>query len=219
MDSSRRQKNRLSAAVDVVYNNPFIWSLVKSAALFAVGVKVARECVGFDLTAPIAYGTKVDLFNSLKNLDKFSCPANISKLFYGFLALLAAAIPPPPLFPFSIPLPMNSSFARPSSPSPPLPSPPLPSTAPKFLEDNKANTNHILSKKFSPSSRSFQMLYLNAQSIHAHLDEIHELVHVIASSETWLKPTLPSTVVEIHGYKLAHNNHIGKRGGGDSFLE
>lgn len=34
------------------YYDPFRWSLVKSVALFALGVKLARESIGMDLMAP-----------------------------------------------------------------------------------------------------------------------------------------------------------------------
>lgn len=38
--------------------------------------------------------------------------------------------------------------------------------------------------------------------------------HAILVSETWLKPSLPSTLVQLNNYTLCRNDRILKRGGG-----
>lgn len=38
-----------------IYNDEFKWSLVKSASLFIVGVRIAKECVGLELMPAIPH--------------------------------------------------------------------------------------------------------------------------------------------------------------------
>ena len=68
----------------------------------------------------------------------------------------------------------------------------------------------------------FHMAHINAQSLMAHSDYLNHVfgsqnMHVVAVSETWLKPSLDSNLVHIPGYLLFRNDRINKGGGGVAF--
>ena len=63
------------------------------------------------------------------------------------------------------------------------------------------------------------VVHINAQNVVALFDEIHSIfsnlnLHILAISESWLKPPLSSPLVELDGYILLRNNRLDKRGGG-----
>lgn len=43
------QKRGVMGAVKSIYYDPYMWSLVKSVSFFALGVHIARQCVGLDV--------------------------------------------------------------------------------------------------------------------------------------------------------------------------
>ncbi|KAI2811219.1 hypothetical protein BLOT_002392 [Blomia tropicalis] len=52
MAPKSKNDNGVFGMVKNVYNDPFMWSLVKSWAFFAGGIFVAREWLDFDANAP-----------------------------------------------------------------------------------------------------------------------------------------------------------------------
>ncbi|XP_026330096.1 uncharacterized protein LOC113237729 [Hyposmocoma kahamanoa] len=76
-----------------------------------------------------------------------------------------------------------------------------------------------LSNIFSNNSKFLSLVHINAQSIPAHYNDLLTsfsagVVDSILVSETWLKPSLPSTSCSIPGYKLFRNDRTGCGGGG-----
>lgn len=103
----------------------------------------------------------------------------------------------------------------PGSSDPPL-SPASPSTLPLH---NIGSTAEILKNKLSPFKRALTIAHVNAQSIVAHKDDFLEIfsplnIHVILVSETWLKPTLASSLIHLEGYSILRTDRLEKRGGG-----
>ena len=67
--------------------------------------------------------------------------------------------------------------------------------------------------------RSILLYDLNTQSITAHFDEIQTIFsplnfHAILISETWLTPSLPSSLIQLDGFTFLRNDRLNKRGGG-----
>lgn len=46
------QKRGIFGAVKSIYQDPYMWSVVKSVSFFALGVHIARQCVGLDVMGP-----------------------------------------------------------------------------------------------------------------------------------------------------------------------
>lgn len=61
--------------------------------------------------------------------------------------------------------------------------------------------------------------HVNAQSLTPHFDEFldyftHNFYHVITISETWLKPTIPSSLVSLPNYTFLRHDRMDRTGGG-----
>lgn len=87
------------------------------------------------------------------------------------------------------------------------------------MSDGDLAPRDRLCRSFSLSGCSLNMVHINAQSIPGHYDDIVEVfrgsnVDVIGVSESWLKPHIPSTSVELTGYRLYRNDRVGRGGGG-----
>lgn len=96
-----------------------------------------------------------------------------------------------------------------------------------FYSANSSNSSfHSVDNNVSVSlsnlflnCNSLNVCHLNAQSIPQHYTELVESfksapIQAILISETWLKPSLPSTSFGLPGYVLIRNDRTGKRGGG-----
>ena len=64
-----------------------------------------------------------------------------------------------------------------------------------------------------------KVCHLNAQSMEPHFSDIISImkvdkVHILAISESWLKPKRSSKLFKVAGYNLFRRDRIGKRGGG-----
>ncbi|CAG4955343.1 unnamed protein product [Colias eurytheme] len=78
---------------------------------------------------------------------------------------------------------------------------------------------NLLSNCFPNDSKIFNAVHINAQSVPAHypdmLTSFDSLnIHAILISESWLKPSLPSSCYSLPGYNLIRNDRIGRVGGG-----
>lgn len=85
--------------------------------------------------------------------------------------------------------------------------------------NNLCTASESLRKIASLHKRSLMAVHINAQSIVAHLDEIKLIgavddIEIIDVSESWLKPNISSSLVNIPNFKLVRNDRIGKRGRG-----
>ena len=85
---------------------------------------------------------------------------------------------------------------------------------------NTSRSNLVMRCAVNSCPDNLRMAYFNARSICAEskFDEILSLVdgldfHFIAVSETWLKPHIPSKMVEIPGYNLVRNDRLTHAGG------
>lgn len=72
------------------------------------------------------------------------------------------------------------------------------------------------------SNRSILICHVNCQSLYAHFDEFklffnNSRYHIICLSETWLKPNLPDSMINLSGYTLYRQDRVGKGGGGVAF--
>lgn len=79
--------------------------------------------------------------------------------------------------------------------------------------------NCLLNDVFSLYPKNLNICHINAQSIPAHFSEMHDTfssdsIHCVLVSESWLKPSLPSTSFPIPNYVLIRNDRVGKGGGG-----
>ncbi|CAG9132815.1 unnamed protein product [Plutella xylostella] len=93
------------------------------------------------------------------------------------------------------------------------------STLSYLSADDDLTLGQVLSKDFAPHSKQLNVCHINAQSIPAHYSELLDTFssgtsHAILVSESWLKPTLPSTSYCLPGYILVRNDREGCRGGG-----
>lgn len=87
------------------------------------------------------------------------------------------------------------------------------------FSDDSVHLREQLFNTFSPYSKFFNAVHINAQSIPAHHADLlssfdSNFVHAILVSETFLKPALPSTQYSLPGYKLVRSDRTGKGGGG-----
>ncbi|CAG4937325.1 unnamed protein product [Colias eurytheme] len=79
--------------------------------------------------------------------------------------------------------------------------------------------NIFLNNCFPASSKQFNVVHINAQSIPAHYTDFlasfeSSNVQAICVSESWLKPSLPSSSYSLPGFRLIRNDRIGRGGGG-----
>lgn len=79
--------------------------------------------------------------------------------------------------------------------------------------------NVTLDSHFSDCVKNFNVVHINAQSIPAHFPDLlasfdSRNLHAILVSESWLKPSLPSTSYSLPGFRLIRNDRVGKGGGG-----
>jgi hypothetical protein len=89
------------------------------------------------------------------------------------------------------------------------------------LDDTSAalNSGELLKRAISPFPNRLKVAHVNAQSLLCHIDEFRYIFggqecDVILVSESWLKPNIPSKLVEIDGYDLLRNDRLLKNGGG-----
>jgi hypothetical protein len=92
----------------------------------------------------------------------------------------------------------------------------MPSTLPSDVEPTP---HEFLLSNFSKFTNAFSALHVNAQSLLSHFHEFNQIVAnlsccALCVSESWLKPTLSSNLVELPGYVLLRNDRTGKGGGG-----
>lgn len=76
-----------------------------------------------------------------------------------------------------------------------------------------------LNNTFLSHPKNFNICHINAQSIPAHYSDIVDTfdvdtIHTVLISESWLKPSLPSTSFSIPNFVLIRNDRTGKGGGG-----
>ncbi|XP_046685627.1 uncharacterized protein LOC124371342 [Homalodisca vitripennis] len=98
------------------------------------------------------------------------------------------------------------SDSDPASPAPPPTTPP-------------PDTAQVLLHELSPYPKQLKAAHINAQSLRGHVDDISAIFRqqtfdIILISESWLKPSIPSSEVSISGYVLHRNDRINKGGGG-----
>lgn len=79
----------------------------------------------------------------------------------------------------------------------------------------------LLNDVFSPHPKNFNVCHINAQSIPAHFTDLldafsYSSIHAVLVSESWLKPSLPSTSFPLPNCVLIRNDRTGKGGGGVS---
>ena len=77
----------------------------------------------------------------------------------------------------------------------------------------------LLETKFNNFRKNFNIVHINAQSIPAHYPDMLDSfssknIHAILISETFLKPSLPSTAYALPGFHLIRNDRTEKGGGG-----
>ncbi|KAI5727884.1 hypothetical protein M8J77_008146 [Diaphorina citri] len=80
-------------------------------------------------------------------------------------------------------------------------------------------SNGRISHRISPFPKCLSCIHLNAQSLSAHMHEIRTLIdnadlHAILISESWLKPSISDSLVNISGYTLVRHDRLVRRGGG-----
>lgn len=88
--------------------------------------------------------------------------------------------------------------------------------------ENADSFGNLLSNALSQSPLALNVCHLNAQSIPAHYTDLLDsfgsqtssVVHAILVSESWLKPSLPTTAYSLPGFVLIRNDRTDKRGGG-----
>ena len=86
-------------------------------------------------------------------------------------------------------------------------------------DDLNLHLGGLVENTFIRFTKNFNVCHINAQSIPAHYSELlatfeNAPVHACLVSETFLKPTLPSSSFALPGYVLVRNDRTGKGGGG-----
>lgn len=86
-------------------------------------------------------------------------------------------------------------------------------------DSDHLSLKHLIIQKISSHKYAFNVCHINAQSIPQHFDDLYDNfatseLHAILVSESWLKPTYPSTLCSLPGYILLRNDRTGKGGGG-----
>lgn len=87
------------------------------------------------------------------------------------------------------------------------------------VDDHTQSLGELLRDVFHKNSKLFNVCHINAQSIPAHLSDLLEsfdsaCINAVLVSETFLKPSLPSSFFPIPGYVLVRNDRTGKGNGG-----
>lgn len=87
------------------------------------------------------------------------------------------------------------------------------------FSDDSTHLHDQLTTTFLNFSNNFNIVHINAQSIHAHYADLLssfdcKVIDAILVSETFLKPPLPSTQYSLPGYLLIRNDRVGKGYGG-----
>ena len=64
-----------------------------------------------------------------------------------------------------------------------------------------------------------RVCHVNCQSLLAHIDEFRSFFegsgyHIICLSETWLRSSIPDSMVLLRGYHIVRQDRAGKTGGG-----
>mgnify|MGYP002716484922 CR=1 FL=1 len=95
----------------------------------------------------------------------------------------------------------------------------LDSSSPPSRCTETSSTSEILGNELKIFPNGFQVAHVNAQSILKHFDEFFAIfsphsLHALLVSESWMKPSLPSSLVSLQGYTLFRNDRIGKGAGG-----
>ena len=104
--------------------------------------------------------------------------------------------------------PSDLSFGSPTPETPLPPSSPLPQ-CPSTVIKNICDL----------SPRSFHVAHLNCESLMRNFHEFRETfsplqLHVLCVSETWLKNSIPNSLINIPNYVLLRNDRLGKSAGG-----
>ncbi|XP_026325049.1 uncharacterized protein LOC113234040 [Hyposmocoma kahamanoa] len=94
-------------------------------------------------------------------------------------------------------------------------------TAFSDAEDDMPSLEERLKVAFSSLSKNFNVVHINAQSLASHYNDLvtsftSKNIHAVLISETWLKPSLPSTQYPLPGFRLIRNDRaytIGSQGG------
>ncbi|KAG7309261.1 hypothetical protein JYU34_005202 [Plutella xylostella] len=76
-----------------------------------------------------------------------------------------------------------------------------------------------LNTEFSNCRKSLNVVHINAQSIPAHHSDMltsfdNNNIHAVLVSESWLKPSLDSSLYPLPGFQLIRNDRVNKGGGG-----
>lgn len=76
-----------------------------------------------------------------------------------------------------------------------------------------------LIKNASPYRKCFKCVHFNEQSLPAHIFEIRTIIedidlHAILISESFLKPSISDSIVEIPGYVLVRHDRVERQCGG-----
>ena len=93
------------------------------------------------------------------------------------------------------------------------------SSPPPTSAQHTPSTTTLLKTRFSLQSETLQIAHCNTQSLLSHFSEFQSIfsplnLHAILISESWLKDTLPSSLVNMENYILLRNDRMGKNGGG-----
>lgn len=85
--------------------------------------------------------------------------------------------------------------------------------------DTFIGTAETLVNNLAPFPKNFKAAHINAESLKGHIDEVrtvfrHQIFDLIAVSESWLKPSIPSSEVSLPGYYLLRNDRVNKKCGG-----
>lgn len=86
-------------------------------------------------------------------------------------------------------------------------------------DDDEILLHDQLKLKFYGNMKNLNIVHINAQSVPAHYTDVvssfdSKFIDAILISESFLKPSLPSTQYCIPGFKLIRNDRLGKGGGG-----
>lgn len=95
----------------------------------------------------------------------------------------------------------------------------LPDSSPSSPSSNLVTVSDRLQSMFAPYSKHFKCIHINAESLTAHystlLSSFSNLsLGAILVSETFLKPSIPSSMVSFVGYNLIRNDRLHKARGG-----
>ena len=71
--------------------------------------------------------------------------------------------------------------------------------------------------RYRTELEDLRLCHVNCQSLFAHLDEFRLFFadagyHIICISESWLKPSISDSIVDLKGYQLFRCDRVGKVG-------